>query len=605
MEVVEKGALRIVQDAWKRAHDAQSGRNDIYVRLEQRYKGYNPNIADPYRSAMIMPKLYSAIETITPRISKAIFGKRPYIPIKSDKNPLAAKAIEAALDAYLYRDRFKIKGGQLIKGVSLFGTGFLEPVPAKRVSVEHVTEPSPVWPHEEISQDKPISRFALDIRQYAAWQVYVEPHMTSLDDPGFAIITEIVAKSEVQKMIDSDRYLPVDLSAEGETEDKKFSEEMFAALKIDRPNEDLDYGVLMRYQSKDKYITIWNGIGLLEDVANPYKHGKINIVRFTWNGDPFLQNSFWGQPEAKACEALLDKYDESRNQVADNNDISIQSMIAYREEAVEPEQIVAMGGARVPIKRGFVGSIADAIAPIPIRGLPPEAYALPEIYDREIDRAMGVFAPNRGEPSGASNDQTATESSLLAASGDLRNEFRTQMFESGLSDLADRCTSHIDQFAPMDDLIAEIGELAMETNTMNPNMLPGGFAYQFKGSDAIINDFQQAANLRGNADILMQSPAVYPDSLARMVADKNIGLSEREIAELVMDRETFMEMMTQQKQEADDERIKDLIADVILAQEQGKVKGKENDAKPKGKADTKKRKAATTPNASNPAGRAV
>lgn len=600
--------LRVVRKAWERAEQVQSKRNDIYLRLEQRYKGFNPNVTDPYRSNMVMPKLYTAIETIAPRISKAIFGKRPYIPIKSEKNPDAAKAIELALDSYLYRGRFKIKGGQLIKMIALFGTGFLEPVPARMYVREKRMVPSPVYPWQPIEQEVQIPRFYLDIRQYAPWQVYVEPHMMSFDDPGYAIITEIVAKSEIRRMIEAGRYPGVDpekLSAEGETEDKKFSEKMFAALNIARPDEDMDYGVLMRYQSKERYITVWNGIMELEDGDNPYKHGQINLTRFTWNADPFLQNSFWGQPEGKVCEALLDKLDESRNQVADNNDIINQAVIGYRDQAVEPEHIVFVGGARIPIKGTFNGSIRDAIDVIETRGLPADAYQLPMIYDMEVDRAMGVYAPNRGENT-PDTDQTATEASLISSQGDLRNEFRAEMFENlGLAEFSDKCTSHIDQFTDFQDWFAEIGEMALLTQTMNPQMLPGGFSYQFRGSDEIINSYQVKADLRANMDVLSQNPAVWPDSLARIVADKGIGLDERETKDLVMSREEFMGMLAQQKQAEDEARMKDLEADIIRAKVQAGSKEQASKPKPKGKASQPKRKSAVTPNISEPAGRAA
>jgi len=59
---------------------------------------------------------------------------------------------------------------------------------------------------------------------------------------------------------------------------------------------------------------------------------------------------------------------------------------------------------------------------------------------------------------------------------------------------------------------------------MNPQMLPGGFVYQFRGSDEIINNYQVKADLRANMDVLSQNEAVWPDSLARIVADKGIGL---------------------------------------------------------------------------------
>ncbi|MEE9441351.1 MAG: hypothetical protein V3V99_01635 [candidate division Zixibacteria bacterium] len=81
-----------------------------------------------------MPKLYSIIETMIPRLHKALMGSRPYVPINCEKSPEAAEAIEFALDTYLYKDHFEDKGLQGIKTGSLFGTVFLEPFPLKEIS---------------------------------------------------------------------------------------------------------------------------------------------------------------------------------------------------------------------------------------------------------------------------------------------------------------------------------------------------------------------------------------------------------------------------------------------------------------------------------------
>lgn len=598
-----KSAKRTVQDAWSRAEKVQSERNNIYLRMWQRYKGYNPNVTAPYRSNLIMPKLYAAVETVSPRIAKALFGKRPYIPIRSDKNPDGVKPIELALDSYLYKAGFKIKGGQMIKAVALFGTSFIEPIPVRHIITERRTMPSPTYPWQPVEVDVQVPRFRLDIRQYMPWQVYVEPHMVNLESPGYVIIVEITPKSEILRLIESGRYNvdPDEVSAEGDDYDKKFSENMLVALGITRPDDDLDYGVLMRYMSKDRYITAWNGTLVLEETGNPFKHKKINLVRCAWNQDPMLQNSFWGQAEGKACEAILDKLDETWNMTIDNNDIINQAVIGYREEAVEPESIVMAGGARIPIKMGFGGKIRDAIDVIETRGLPPDAYQMPMVFDKEIDRAMGVYAPHRGEPR-SGGEQTATETSLLATHGDLRNENRAEMLENiGLADFADKATSHIDQFAAFDDLFEVIGEQALAVATMNPHMVPGGFDYQFKGADSIVNDFQKRADWREILQIAIADPTSRPGAALRKTYEL-YGYSEQEINDLVLTPEEIAMMMQAQREEEMEAEERELAGDVIRAREGAAAKAKAKGSEKKGVADKKKQKAAKTPTAARPSG---
>lgn len=575
--------LKLVQKAWTRAENTQRVRNEIYERQWKRYKGYHTGVTDPYRSNLVMPKLYAAIETMAPRISKALFGKRPFIPIRSDKSPEAVRPIEKVLDSYLYLDKFKVKGGQIVKGVALFGTTFGEPVPVKKTVIEKQVVNSSVYPWQPIEQEVPVEKFRLETRMYMPWQVYVEPHMTDMESPGgWVIIVEVIPTAEIKRMVMAGRYPNIniqsleELNGPGDKENKLFSEKMMTSLGIERPAEDSDYGVLMRYQSNDRYIQVWNGTIELEDVDNPHKHKKINLVRFAWNLDPMLQNSFWGQPEGKAAEGILDKLDESWNMTFDNNDIINQAVIGYREEAVNPNQLVWVGGSRIGIANNFAGSIRDAVDVLETRGLPADAYNIPSILDREVDRAMGLFSPQRGEPD-ADKNQTATESSLLASHGDLRNEHRTEIIESlGLGDYADKATSHIDQYTTFPDIYEMIGEEALTILTLNPQQVPGGAHYQFKGSSSITEDFQSRASWRADLDILVGNMAVWQDEVARITLQKQ-GLSEQEVNRAVMPRELYLQLFFGQMMAAQDE-------------------------KPKGKEDRPRRKAPQIPNASQPDG---
>jgi hypothetical protein len=583
MPATATDGLKTIRKAWERAEQTQQVRNDIYKRQWERYKGFSASVVDPYRSNLVMPKLYASIETMAPRIAKALFGKRPYIPIRSDKNPEAVKPIEMALDSYLYQDKFKIKAAQMVKAVALFGTSFIEPVPVKKTILEKQVVDSPVFPWLPVKQDVPVDRFRLQTRLYMPWQVYVEPHMTDMDSPGgFVIIVEIVPTDEIRRLVLSGRYPNVDLdllSGPGEKEGKTFSEDMMKALGIERPADDPDYGVLMRYQGQERYITAWNGTVELEDKSNPHNHKKINLVRCAWNLDPMAQNSFWGQPEGKAAEAILDKLDESWNMTFDNNDIINQAVIGYREEAVEPNQLVWVGGSRIGIKNNFQGSIRDAVDVLETRGLPADAYQIPSVLDREVDRAMGVYAPQRGEPD-ADKNQTATESSLLASHGDLRNEHRAEMLENlGLADFADKATSHIDQYTQFPDIFEIIGEDALTIMTLNPQQVPGGAHYQFKGSASITEDFQNKADWRADLDVLVGNPAVWQDGIARETLQRQ-GLNEQEINEIVMPRELYIQLMIGS----------------MMASQGG------NGEKPKGKEDSPKRKPAQIPSASQPDG---
>ncbi len=570
----DKAPLKTVEDAWERASKVQTARNDIYLRSWQRYKGYNPNTTDPYRSNIVMPKLYSTVETIVPRLSKALFGRRPYIPIESETSPDMAEIVDLTLDHYLYKDKFKMKATQALKMMSVFGTAFLEPYPDVEMVTKRQIMDNPNYPWDQRPVEIEIPRFVLKIRQWAPWQVYVEPNMLDLDSPGYVITIEEVSKKEVQRLIDDGRYEKVDLNKsidDGASDDgKNFAKKMISALGISLPATDSDYGILMRYMSKERYITVWNGLEVLEDRDNPYKHGGINLVRFIYNQDPMLQNSFWGQGEGKVLELLCDKLDETWNLTFDNHDATINAVYGFKENAVDAEDIVNIGGARIPIKQNFQGNIKEAIDRFDIQGLPADAYQVPAVLDNWIDRASGVFDMNRGE-NNPDDTKTATEASLLSTQGDLRSELRTEILENlALTDLADKATSHINQFVAVDDLLEAIGPekvmmLQMMGGTLNPYDIPGGFDYQFRGSDSVVNDFQKRADWKQSMEFIKQSPYLRPAGAERRTLQIH-GESDQEIDEIILTDEEIMQQAQQQAEMAEMESQKALENDFQRSQ---------------------------------------
>ncbi len=554
----ERDALTVFDDAWRRSSEAQTSRNNIYERVWQRYKGYNPSIADPYRSNIVMPKLYSTIETIVPRLSKALFGRRPYIPLTGSTVPEMAMVIQEVLDHYLYQDNFRVKGIAMLKGVSLFGTWFLEPYP----DYEEVTTVGVgglnkyPWVPQPVQQTD--ARFRLRVRQWAPWQVYVEPNMVDLDDPGYAITVEKCAVSEIKRLIEAGRYQPIEENYLNSGDDQKdFAISMMKSLGISMPSENDAYGVLCKYRHRDRYITLWNGLAILEDRENYYDkpdgsrklpHGGTNLARFVYNLDPMLQNSFWGQGEGKALEIICDKLDETWNLLFDNHDIISQAVVTYRENAVSAESIVIDGGVRIEVKSSWLGSLDDAVKRLDLGTMPPEAYTIPEALDNWADRVSGTWDIQRGETASQGDpSKTATESSLLSTQGDFRSELRTELLESlGMADFADLCCHHIDAFAGHSDIARVIGpERAMLVFSMYPQEMPGGATYEFKGSDTVVNDFQKRADWAQCLAVIKDSPVARPGGVERETLTL-YGKNEDEINKVILTQEEIQQVAEQQ-----------------------------------------------------------
>ena len=158
---------------------------------------------------------------------------------------------------------------------------------------------------------------------------------------------------------------------------------------------------------------------------------------------------------------------------------------------------------------------------------------------------MGSYDLQRGDT--PDSEQTATEASFLQQNGDMRSEEKTKILEAmGLSDFAGLCYSHIDQFADFDDLYDIVGDEAMDITIMNPNELPGGSDYEFRGSASIADDFRKRADWERVHKLIGQSPVARLGGIERETL-RRYGISKKQIDEFILTDEEIMQGMQQQQ----------------------------------------------------------
>ena len=73
--------MQVFTRFWDNVKEKQIQKNNEYLRSYQHYCSYiDMKGRDPYRSNLYIPKVFSTVETIVPRLCKALFNSRPYIP---------------------------------------------------------------------------------------------------------------------------------------------------------------------------------------------------------------------------------------------------------------------------------------------------------------------------------------------------------------------------------------------------------------------------------------------------------------------------------------------------------------------------------------------
>jgi hypothetical protein len=315
---------------------------------------------------------------------------------------------------------------------------------------------------------------------------------------------------------------------------------------LNLPQGDDDMGLIIRYESPDRYIDTWNDVVTLRDIDNPHEDGLINLACIKHCDDPHTQNRIWGIGEAKPNEVFQAMLSDYWNSIFRREAVAGEPVIFYRpSEGVDVEDWTMATGNRIPVS-------GDPSKPITsdfyIHGgvpMPAEAFRLIQMIERNMDLVSGSFAPDRAEPLPGST--TATESTILREAGSERPEASIRLAEqSFLRAIGERAASRIEQFADFDDIAEIIGpQRASLVFTANPAYIPGGYTITFKGSNRVSNFLIKQRNQKELMPILIQMFDGGQFAMANMLMQTHDFTAE-EIQEITEENMQRMQMQQQQ-----------------------------------------------------------
>jgi len=519
-----------VRTFFEHSRDGDQAKREEFQRVYEMYKlQRDMSGRDKNRSNIFVPKFYTQIETVVPFMVDAMLGVRPYIPIEllnSDMTSVA-EAQTDLLDAYLTSSdcAFYEEWIRVLKYVVPYGTGFIENYPdyVKKMVIEQV----PVYMTDidgsrQIvdSYPKKVEKvyFRLGVRSYAPWEIYRDPFAKSLDNArGIVKFRGLTSKRQLKEMAKRGAFPDFDLEqldAQANFDDPDdWSKKMAVDIGVALPKLDDDMGIWLSYESKDRYIDLWNFNVVLRDGPNPYEHGEINLTKAINTFDPNPFSSWYGIGEGRPVEALCHALNENWDQTFDNHNLTQEGVIYYDEDALSVDQLVMMPGNRIPVTPQPGHSIQESVHEREMRSLPADFYIIPGKLDMMIDETMGVHAPLRGQEGG---EKTAREAILLSSKGESRMKLKVKMSEQlGLRDFAEKAISHIGQFAAPDDIIAMIGmEKAMLLPTVNPAQIDGGYNFAFKGADRMAEQQIRRQDMKDVFQLTAGLPSVRQDWLA-------------------------------------------------------------------------------------------
>lgn len=546
-------ANQLVQDAFDLADSVQEARHRQFQRDFLLYKAFiDPRERDVDMPNVSLPKMFSIVETKAATDTAALFGRRPVIPIKARRDEFkeAAEIQTEVLDELLHKAGIYVHGALLVKLKILYGTAFMNVLPYNELIDE-----KQLLPDGSIGTIQQ-ARLRLKLETWAPWEVMVDPHAKNLvdfDGCRFVIKVQLASKRSIKQIFERNGYPGLDLELLDDVQtaqnfkNQPVGQRILSAFGLPMPTEDDDMGIILRYESPDRWIDSWMGQIPLRDIDNQFKHKRINLSKMSHITEPHTQSQFWGIGEAKPNEIQIAMLNDVYNMTFASHAMVNQPMVFYRKGAVTPEDIIFGIGQRIPVISKDDRPISDAIQVEGGQGLPRDHYLIPNALERNIDLTAQLFGPQRGEQ--LSGDTTATEVRDISRNASKAQEMSIKLGEQEfLADFATKVTSIIDQFKNMLDIAEIVGpDKAIAMISANPADLPGGHNFAFKGSDSIEREAIERENAFRLAPILIESPTARPGGVERHLME-TFDIKTEDMDQMQLTEEEIQAREEQQRQ---------------------------------------------------------
>jgi hypothetical protein len=524
---------------------------------------------DPNLPNVSLPKIYSIVETKNPDKVSALFGRHPVFPIFSRRREFRpiTDVFSELLDYLCGLGGLYEQGSLLCKLATLYGTSYIEAIPYYDKVVEERLVSASVGGFQKISTEGYRLRFKFNT--WALWEILHDPIATGLRDVtscGWVIKPQLTTKRAIKAMYEAGAYPDLDLekldasNASGlGYQGTNFGHQMLTAYGLPEPRGDDDIGVLMRFESSDRYIDAWMGELPLRDMDNPFSkaqkgHGLINLSKLTNVQTPHTQQQWYGIGEAKPNEVLAAIQNDTMNMTLLVSAMMSMPLIFYRKKGMNKDDFVFSPGQRIPIAGDEQRPITDNYKIESGQPLPPQLFEMQDRIERFMDLGSGEFGPGRGEGM-RSGGGTASEAIIATDKGSKRQEGQFMLDEAGFkSDFLRKLLGHVAQFSQFGDIAEVVGpDRAMLAYVSNPADLPGGYNMEYSGSARVRQRANQFEKLKEIAPVTMQDMSARPGGVLRKLYDL-CDFNQDEIDDMMLSPEELdmkikQEMMMQQAQQ--------------------------------------------------------
>lgn len=563
--------VSLVVEAERVAREHMEPQRIIWQETIDAYRSRGP-VDDAESVSVKINHLLPVIETIVPRDATALLPQRPYIPIKTRKldQQKRGRFNETIIDAQLDRGQFFPSFVNGLRMAEAYGCSYLEPY--WDAWVENIYQRNPITDpmtgqivgfNESRTSEL---RDGLAFKALGPWAVLPHPAGNTLLSKPWIIIKELVHVSEIIRMVESGRWqLPEEVTPEDLKKGpigRSSTGEWEFQWRMDRSGLSaeaaMDVGVLLRLYSENRWIYVWNYSILLQDTENQHVNmdrrvKPVAMLRMSSDigPDQFFPPGHWARIRDKAMfdDAILSLY-------IDKLLMDSAKWIVYDERYIDPEQLVATYGGRVRVKNN-PQSMDQAVKMFEMGRPDPSMLDVHNILKQSIDDQTGVQDIARGV--NVTPKQTATVGNIMAEAAQTRIGFGARYFEGTfMPELAYLVTKLCGRWMTLPQMADVVGfDGALAVMTPDPEAIPGGFTYEFDGSDRVArreqkqNKLKEAWNMVGNHPIVAGSPVISSILIKNLLeGTEALPDSDWEKIEQELDPQFQMQKQMEQQQAA-------------------------------------------------------
>lgn len=396
------------------------------------------------RSQLFIPKIFSLVSTLVPKIVLTMFSTKPYVsavPVDVPDEALRRELSDGFTNYLTYQGEKQFDVIPItttaVKGAVIYGTAFTKQTwkyetKKKKQRIRNTGLAAFLKGDVSVLDDEVVIADQPKVINVPLLDFFFDPAATSIPSARYVIHRYYVDLDEIYKRADmagKGVYKNLEELAESVSFQSKYKQQERLASEKEEYTEtqNTTKGIeILEYWTDDWVVQVANESVVIQSNENPFEHKKKPFTK--WLTD-VVEDEFYGVSLVDKLRHLQIELNTTRNQRIDNVAMAINKMFKIRAGAnIDPEQLISRPAGFVELEE------MEDLQEMEQKPVNSEAYTEEEIIKRDMDDVIGIYDPQRG--SSGQRRETATTMTILDRAGNQRFELMVLMLETvGLLDM--------------------------------------------------------------------------------------------------------------------------------------------------------------------------